>query len=99
MVSTLSMVISVPTHTDSLTHMEMLAMTTVPTDTDTQWWSFMHNMWNHVQDSHRFFKRNKNSRNWKYPGKAGYDVTSNLAMTTHDGSSFLGGRYDHSQHT
>jgi len=70
-----------------------------PSDTDTQWWSFMHNMWNHVQDSHRFFKRNKNSRNWKYPGKAGYDVTSNLAMTTHDGSSFLGGRYDHSQHT
>merc|ERR1712003_253613 len=48
-------------------------------DTDTQWWSFMHNMWNHVQDSHRFYKQNTNSRNWNYPIKSGYDVTSNLA--------------------
>merc|ERR1712113_1018789 len=37
----------------------------------------------------------QNSRNWKYPGKTGYDVTSNMAATT----PILGGRYDHSQGT
>jgi len=63
-------------------------------DTDTQWWSFMHNMWNHVQDSHRFYKQQNDARNWKYPGKTGYDVTSNLAP-----ASDLAGRYDYSQNT
>jgi len=61
-------------------------------DSETQWWSFMHRMWNHVQDSHRHYAENKYNRNFKYPGKAGHNVVSNLAP-----ASFLTGRFDVAQ--
>jgi hypothetical protein len=51
-------------------------------DSETQWWSFMHRMWNHVQDSHRYYSENKLSRNFLYPEKAGHNVVSNLASAT-----------------
>jgi len=68
-------------------------------DAETQWWSFMHQMWNHVQESRREYAENKPARLHSYPAKTGFDVTSNLALSTplagnwEDPSSSKDGKY------
>ena len=51
-------------------------------DAESQWWSFMHQMWNHVQESRRDYAEAKPARVHSYASRPGFDVTSNLVDST-----------------
>ena len=58
-------------------------------DAETQWWSFMHQMWNHVQDSRREYAEAKPARVHSYPSRPGFDVTNNLVDSTALAGNFI----------